>query len=121
MKPGLGQKLKVGSEEGVIYCESEETGVLWLYKVNEEDQKEMADRDKIFLRQVFGGEVVLGEAKVQGAMKEVRMKVKVTEAEENKGLLKLGCCARGHCTNGRSQGAEGNCQLRVKQLSACAQ
>lgn len=42
-------------------------------------------------------------------MKEVRMKVKVTEAEENKGLLKLGCCALGDCTNGRSQGAGGNC------------
>lgn len=46
----------------------------------------MRDKSKSFLREVFGGEVVLGEVKIQVAMEEVRMKVKVTGAEENTGL-----------------------------------
>lgn len=69
-----------------MYCEKEKIGVSLLYKVIEEDQKEMGDRNIIRLRQVFDGEVVLGEIKVQVGMKKVRMKVKVTRAEENKGM-----------------------------------
>lgn len=67
-----------------MYCEKEKIGVSLLYKVIEEDQKEMGDRNIIRLRQVFDGEAVLGEIKVQVDMKKVRMKVKVTRAEENK-------------------------------------
>lgn len=67
-----------------MYCEREKIGVSLLYKVIEEDQKEMGDRNIIRLRQVFDGEAVLGEIKVQVDMKKVRMKVKVTRAEENK-------------------------------------
>lgn len=44
----------------------------------------MEDGKKIFLRYIFGGEVILGEVKVQVNMKEVRVKVKDTGAE-NKG------------------------------------
>lgn len=69
-----------------MYCEREKIGVPLLYKVIEEDQKEMGDRNIIRLRQVFDGEAVLGEIKVQVDMKKVRMKVKVTRAEENKGM-----------------------------------
>lgn len=69
-----------------MYCEKEKIGVSLLYKVIEEDQKEMGDRNIIRLRQVFDGEAVLGEIKVQVDMKKVRMKVKVTRAEENKGM-----------------------------------
>lgn len=69
-----------------MYCEREKIGVSLLYKVIEEDQKEMGDRNIIRLRQVFDGEAVLGEIKVQVDMKKVRMKVKVTRAEENKGM-----------------------------------
>lgn len=69
-----------------MYCEKEKIGVSLLYKVIEEDQKEMGDRNIIRLRQVFDGEAVLGEIKVQVGMKKVRMKVKVTRAEENKGM-----------------------------------
>lgn len=69
-----------------MYCEKEKIGVSLLYKVIEEDQKEMGDRNIIRLRQVFDGEVVLGEIKVRVGMKKVRMKVKVTRAEENKGM-----------------------------------
>lgn len=69
-----------------MYCEREKIGVSLLYKVIEEDQKEMGDRNIIRLRQVFDGEVVLGEIKVRVDMKKVRMKVKVTRAEENKGM-----------------------------------
>lgn len=69
-----------------MYCEREKIGVSLLYKVIEEDQKEMGDRNIIRLRQVFDGEVVLGEIKVRVGMKKVRMKVKVTRAEENKGM-----------------------------------
>lgn len=69
-----------------MYCEREKIGVSLLYKVIEEDQKEMGDRNIIRLRQVFDGEAVLGEIKVQVGMKKVRMKVKVTRAEENKGM-----------------------------------
>lgn len=69
-----------------MYCEKEKIGVSLLYKVIEEDQKEMGDRNIIRLRQVFDGEAVLGEIKVRVGMKKVRMKVKVTRAEENKGM-----------------------------------
>lgn len=69
-----------------MYCEREKIGVSLLYKVIEEDQKEMGDRNIIRLRQVFDGEAVLGEIKVRVGMKKVRMKVKVTRAEENKGM-----------------------------------
>lgn len=69
-----------------MYCEKEKIGVSLLYKVIEEDQKEMGDRNIIRLRQVFDGEAVLGEIKVQVDMKKVRMKVKVIRAEENKGM-----------------------------------
>lgn len=69
-----------------MYCEREKIGVSLLYKVIEEDQKEMGDRNIIRLRQVFDGEAVLGEIKVRVDMKKVRMKVKVTRAEENKGM-----------------------------------
>lgn len=69
-----------------MYCEKEKIGVSLLYKVIEEDQKEMGDRNIIRLRQVFDGEAVLGEIKVRVDMKKVRMKVKVTRAEENKGM-----------------------------------
>lgn len=72
-----------GGGEEVTHCEIQEIGVLWLYRVNREDQEEMAARKQIFLKQGFGGEVVLGEVKVQVDMKEVRVKVTGTE---NKGL-----------------------------------
>lgn len=52
-------------------------------------------------------------------MKEVRLKVKVTGAEENKEQRKEGAMHMGVVHSGGSQGAGGNCQLRGPYLCEC--
>lgn len=52
-------------------------------------------------------------------MKAVRLKGKVTGAEENKELRNEGAMHVGMVHSGGSQGAGGNCQLRVPCLSEC--
>lgn len=56
----------------------------------------MGDRNKTFLSQVFGGQLVLGEVKVQMGMKRVRVKVMVME-QKRTWARKPGHCAHGDC------------------------
>lgn len=71
----------------------------------------MGGRNKTFLSQVFGGELVLGEVKVQVGMKRMQVKVMVMEQKRTR-ARKPGERAQGIVPDGRSQGT-------VKCLSKC--
>ena len=57
----------------------------------------MGDRNKTSLSQVFGGELALGEVKVQVGMKRMRVKVMVMEQKRTRDR-KPGELAHGDCT-----------------------